>query len=312
MWYTFLLFVRVFVLTPCCIVGLYVRVLCLFVGMFVCISALTPCLCWFVCLHFCFDTLLVCWFFLYLLWYLVCVLVCLSIYWHLDGLLFCLSICFGTLFVCWFVCLSVLVPCLFVGLFVFLFWHLVSEVCYSFSKATSCFPIVLDWGYHGGRDDSIVYVKMMIVVIIMISLAIEIIISNDDEDDEWNGDDEKSWHKQQTPNPAAQGAALAPPWKIAINIIMEKSFVTFNIFSILTQITPFILAKVKMITRACCHHTIFSKTLVWVFFCCLLMYFGGCFARFLESVLRLGRLKCHFLARENGHFCQKFFTRFTL
>ena len=26
--------------------------------------------------------------------------------------------------------------------------------------------------------------------------------------------------------------------------------------------------------------------------------------RFLESVLRFGRLKCHFLVLENGHFCQ--------
>ena len=29
---------------------------------------------------------------------------------------------------------------------------------------------------------------------------------------------------------------------------------------------------------------------------CLSNHFGGCFARFLESVLRLGRSKCHFLA----------------
>ena len=33
-------------------------------------------------------------------------------------------------------------------------------------------------------------------------------------------------------------------------------------------------------------------------------HFGGCFARFLESVRRFGRSKCHFLALENGHFCQ--------
>ena len=38
---------------------------------------------------------------------------------------------------------------------------------------------------------------------------------------------------------------------------------------------------------------------------CLPHHFGGCFARFLESVLRFGRSKCHFLALENGHFCQK-------
>ena len=31
--------------------------------------------------------------------------------------------------------------------------------------------------------------------------------------------------------------------------------------------------------------------------------FWGCFGRFLESVLRFGRLKSHFLALENGHFC---------
>ena len=31
--------------------------------------------------------------------------------------------------------------------------------------------------------------------------------------------------------------------------------------------------------------------------------FWGCFARFLESVLRCGRSKYHFLALENGHFC---------
>ena len=36
---------------------------------------------------------------------------------------------------------------------------------------------------------------------------------------------------------------------------------------------------------------------------CLPHHFGGCFARFLESVLRFGRLKSHFLALENGHFC---------
>ena len=37
---------------------------------------------------------------------------------------------------------------------------------------------------------------------------------------------------------------------------------------------------------------------------CLVYHFGGCFAGFLESVLRLGRPKCHFLALENGHFRQ--------
>jgi hypothetical protein len=38
--------------------------------------------------------------------------------------------------------------------------------------------------------------------------------------------------------------------------------------------------------------------------------FGGCFARFLDSVLRLGRSKCRFLAIENAKsvrfFCRKF------
>ena len=38
---------------------------------------------------------------------------------------------------------------------------------------------------------------------------------------------------------------------------------------------------------------------------CLPHHFGGCFARFLESVLRFGRSKCHFLALENGFFCQE-------
>ena len=38
---------------------------------------------------------------------------------------------------------------------------------------------------------------------------------------------------------------------------------------------------------------------------CLPNHFGGCFARFLDSVLRSGRTKCNFLALENGHFCQK-------
>ena len=33
-------------------------------------------------------------------------------------------------------------------------------------------------------------------------------------------------------------------------------------------------------------------------------HYGGCFSEFLESVLRFGRLKCHFLALENGHFWQ--------
>ena len=37
---------------------------------------------------------------------------------------------------------------------------------------------------------------------------------------------------------------------------------------------------------------------------CLPHHFGGCFARFFESVLRLGRSKCLFLALENGHLCQ--------
>ena len=37
---------------------------------------------------------------------------------------------------------------------------------------------------------------------------------------------------------------------------------------------------------------------------CLPNHFGGCFARFLDSVLISGRSKCHFLALENGHFCQ--------
>ena len=34
---------------------------------------------------------------------------------------------------------------------------------------------------------------------------------------------------------------------------------------------------------------------------CLPHKFGGCFARFLDSVLRS---ECHFLALENGHLCQ--------
>ena len=33
--------------------------------------------------------------------------------------------------------------------------------------------------------------------------------------------------------------------------------------------------------------------------------FWGCFAKFLESVHRFGRWKCHFLSLENWHFCQK-------
>ena len=33
---------------------------------------------------------------------------------------------------------------------------------------------------------------------------------------------------------------------------------------------------------------------------CLPDHFGGYFTRFLDSVLRLGRSKCHFLARENA------------
>ena len=40
---------------------------------------------------------------------------------------------------------------------------------------------------------------------------------------------------------------------------------------------------------------------------CLPHYFGGCFARFLESVLRLGRSKGRFLALENGHFCHFYY-----
>ena len=43
---------------------------------------------------------------------------------------------------------------------------------------------------------------------------------------------------------------------------------------------------------------------------CLINHFGGCFARFLESVLRLGRWKCHFLSLENGHFCKVTFWHF--
>ena len=35
---------------------------------------------------------------------------------------------------------------------------------------------------------------------------------------------------------------------------------------------------------------------------CLPTHFGGCFAKFLESVLILGRSKCHFLALETGTF----------
>ena len=38
---------------------------------------------------------------------------------------------------------------------------------------------------------------------------------------------------------------------------------------------------------------------------CLVYHFGGCFAGFLESVLRFGRPKCHFLALKNGHFWRK-------
>ena len=38
---------------------------------------------------------------------------------------------------------------------------------------------------------------------------------------------------------------------------------------------------------------------------CLRNHFGGGFARFLNSVLRFGRSKCHFLALESGHFWQK-------
>ena len=38
---------------------------------------------------------------------------------------------------------------------------------------------------------------------------------------------------------------------------------------------------------------------------CLINHFGGCFARFLDSILRFGHSKCHFFALENGHFWQK-------
>ena len=38
---------------------------------------------------------------------------------------------------------------------------------------------------------------------------------------------------------------------------------------------------------------------------CLIHHFGGCFVRFLESFLRLGRSKSHFLSLEKGHFGQK-------
>ena len=34
---------------------------------------------------------------------------------------------------------------------------------------------------------------------------------DDNESSFENDDDKKSWHKQQTPNPEAQGAALDPP-----------------------------------------------------------------------------------------------------
>ena len=38
---------------------------------------------------------------------------------------------------------------------------------------------------------------------------------------------------------------------------------------------------------------------------CLVYHLGGCFARFLNSVLSFGRSKSHFLSREKGHFRQK-------
>ena len=38
---------------------------------------------------------------------------------------------------------------------------------------------------------------------------------------------------------------------------------------------------------------------------CLPNHFGGCFTRFLDSVVKFGRSKWNFLAFENGHFWQK-------
>ena len=39
---------------------------------------------------------------------------------------------------------------------------------------------------------------------------------------------------------------------------------------------------------------------------CIFHHFGRCFARFLESALRFGHLKSHFLSLEKGHFWQKY------
>ena len=38
---------------------------------------------------------------------------------------------------------------------------------------------------------------------------------------------------------------------------------------------------------------------------CLIHHFGGCFARFLNSVLNFGRSKSHFFSLKKGHFQQK-------